>query len=151
MKASIAALVLAVAACQRGPPGPAPLDPRNDACAHCRMAVSDRRFASQLVAPREEPRFFDDLGCLRDWLRAHPELPRGAVAYVADHRTGAWVRAAAAAYARAPGLQTPMASQLVAHEDAASRDADRSVGGAIPIPIAAAEVFGPAGAPDGRP
>ena len=122
---------------------------RNDACAHCRMAVSDPRFASELVAPHEEPRFFDDLGCLRDWLRAHPELPRGTVAYVADHRTGTWVRAAGATYARVPGLETPMSSHLVAHGDAASRDADRSVGGAIPI--AAAEIFGPAGAPDWPP
>ncbi|HSD20391.1 MAG TPA: hypothetical protein VLC54_10150 [Anaeromyxobacter sp.] len=149
MKASLTALALAAAACQRGPPVPAPLDTRNDACAHCRMAVSDPRFASEVVAPHEEPRFFDDLGCLRDWLRAHPELPRGSVAYVADHRTGAWVRAARATYARVPGLETPMSSHLVAHEDATSRDADRSVGGAIPI--AASEVFGPAGAPDGGP
>lgn len=156
MKASVAmraplALLLAVtlAACRRGPPAPAPLDTRNDACAHCRMAVSDARFASQVVAPREEPRFFDDLGCLRDWLREHPEQPRGAVAYVADHRTGAWVRAEAAAYARVPGLATPMASELVAHRDAASREADPAVGGAIPLP--ASELFGAAGAPDGRP
>jgi copper chaperone NosL len=113
------------------------------------MAVSDPRFAAQLVAPREEPRYFDDLGCLRDWLRSHPELPRGTIAYVADHRTGAWVRAAAAAYARVPGLATPMSSQLVAHQDAASREADPGVGGAIPIP--APEVFGAAGPPDGRP
>lgn len=148
MRASLA-VALAVAACQRGPPGPAPLDTRNDACAHCRMAVSDPRFAAQLVAPREEPRYFDDLGCLRDWLRSHPELPRGTVAYVADHRTGAWVRAAAAAYARVPGLATPMASQLVAHEDAASREADRGAGGAIPVPPP--EIFGAAGPPDGGP
>jgi copper chaperone NosL len=149
MKASIAAMVVAAAACQPGPPGPAKLDTRNDACAHCRMGVSDPRFAAQLVAPREEPRFFDDLGCLRDFLRAHPELPRGTVAYVADHRTGAWVRAAVAVYARAPGLATPMSSQLVAHQDASSREADRAAAGAAPI--SAAELFGPRGPPDGGP
>lgn len=151
MNARLAALVLAVAlaACQRGPPGPAKLDTRNDACAHCRMMVSDARFASQLVAPREEPRFFDDLGCLRDWLREHPALAPGAVAFVADHRTGAWVRAAGAAYARAPALATPMGSGLIAHQDAASRSADAAAGGAIPVD--AAEIFGAAGAPDGKP
>ena len=143
-------LVIALAAaCRGGPPSPAQLDPRNDHCANCRMAVSAPRFAAQLVAPGEEPRFFDDLGCLRDWLRAHPAPPRGAVAYVADHRTGAWVRAAAAIYARVPGLATPMGSELVAHQDAASRVADRSLGRAVPV--APAELFGPAGPPDGKP
>lgn len=147
--APLAALALAaLAACQRGPPGPARLDPRNDACAHCRMAVSDPPFAAQLVAPGEVPLFFDDLGCLRDYLREHPRPPRGAVAYVADHRTSAWVRAAAAVYARVPGLATPMNSELVAHQDAASRGADPAAAGAAPV--AAAELFGAAGAPDGR-
>ena len=146
--AAIAA-VLVLLACQRGPPGPAKLDPRNDTCAHCRMVVSAPRVAAQMVAPHEEPRFFDDLGCLREWLKAHRERPRGAVAYVADHRTGAWVRAAAAAYARAPGVATPMGSQLVAHQDTASRVADRAIGAATPL--SAAELFGPAGPPDGQP
>lgn len=141
-------LVLAAAACRSGPPPPAALDTRNDACAHCRMAVSDARFAAQLVAPAEEPRFFDDLGCLRDALRAGP-APRGAVAYVADHRTKAWVRASGAVYARVPGLETPMSSHLVAHADAASRAADAAAAGGTPLP--AAEVFGPAGPPDGAP
>jgi copper chaperone NosL len=139
--------VLSVAGCDRGPPRPAPLDTRNEACAHCRMAVSDARFAAQLVAPREEPRFFDDLGCLRDFLAAHPARPAGEVAYVADHRTKAWVAARAAVYARVPGLATPMGSHLVAYADAASRAADPAA--ASGAPLAAADVFGPAGPPGG--
>ncbi|MFY3745862.1 nitrous oxide reductase accessory protein NosL [Anaeromyxobacter sp. Red801] len=149
--ARLAALACAAAwaaACQRGPPAPARLDPRNDACAQCRMMVSDPPFAAQLVAPNEEPRFFDDLGCLRDYLREHPRLPPGAVAYVADHRTSAWVRAGAATYSRVPGLRTPMGSGLVAHADAASRDADPAVAGAAPVP--AAELLGAAPAAGGR-
>ena len=146
---AVTAVVALGAGCRRGPPQPAALDARNDQCANCRMAVSAPRFAAQLVAPGEEPRFFDDLGCLRDWLRAHPTPPRGAVAYVADHRTGAWVRAAAAAYARVPGLATPMGSELVAHQDAGSRVADRSLGRAVSVEPG--ELFGPAGPPDGKP
>lgn len=148
MKAArIAVAALGIAACSRGAPGPAPLDTRNDACAHCRMAVSDAGFAAQLVAPGEEPRFFDDVGCLRDWLKAHPDLPRRARAFVADHRTKAWVPAAAATYTRGP--ETPMSSHLVAHENAASRDADPAAAGGKPVP--AAEIFGPSGPPDGAP
>jgi copper chaperone NosL len=146
--ARVAMLSFSLAACSRGPAQPGTLDTRNEACAHCRMAVSDARFAAQLAAPGEEPRFFDDLGCLRDYLKAQPRLPRGTVAFVADHRTREWVRAARALYTRREALQTPMSSHLVAHADQASRDADPGAAGAT---VGVAEIFGPAGPPDGRP
>ncbi|MFO7691958.1 MAG: hypothetical protein R6V57_02615 [Vicinamibacterales bacterium] len=125
MRALLAsALALFMVACEAGIPGPAALDTRNDACSECRMTVSSPRFASQLVAPGEEPRFFDDLGCLAAYLRDHANLPPGAVAYVADHRGGEWVAPGDAIFTIAPGLVTPMGSHVVAHASASSRDAD---------------------------
>jgi len=129
-----------------GPPGPATLDTKNDACAWCRMGASDARFAAQLVAPREEPRFFDDIGCLAAFLAARP-APKGSLAFVADHRTKAWVPAPSAVYTRNPGLQTPMSSHLLAHADAASRDADPDARGGTTE--SAATIFG-AGHLEGR-
>jgi copper chaperone NosL len=111
------------------------------------MAVSSAVFASQLVAPGELPRFFDDLGCLADFLKAG-KAPAGAVAFVADHRTKAWVRADRAVYTRVPGLETPMGSHVVAHADAASRDQDADARGGTPV--SAAELFGTAGMGEAR-
>jgi copper chaperone NosL len=125
---SVVALTVAAMACAQATPQPAELDTRNDACARCRMAVSDGRFAGQIVAPGHEPRFYDDLGCLRKELASSP-LPRGAAVFVADHRTGEWVVAERAVYTFQPALATPMASHLVAHADRASRDADPDVAG----------------------
>lgn len=134
-------LMALVLGCTKGPASPAALDPEgNDWCAGCRMVVSDARFAGQLVVPGEEPKFFDDLGCLRRYLADHPGLPEGAVAFVADHRTKQWVPARAATYTRVPELQTPMASHLIAHADAASRDADPVA--KTGTPVAAAEFLG---------
>jgi copper chaperone NosL len=116
--------MLAVTACSTGRPEAATLDVRNDRCASCRMAVSSPRFAAQLVAPGEDPLFFDDLGCLVTYLGQHPSVDARAVAYVADHRTGAWVPAAGATITRVDGLGTPMGSHLIAHASSASRDAD---------------------------
>jgi copper chaperone NosL len=113
------------------------------ACASCRMAISDARTASQIVAPGEEPLFFDDLGCLREYRAAHATA-QGAAVYVADHQTGAWVPAADAVYARATGVDTPMGSHLLAWASAASRDADPASRGAEPREAAA--VLGPPGA-----
>jgi copper chaperone NosL len=110
------------------------------------MAVSTAVFASQLVAPGENPRFFDDLGCLADFLKAG-KAPAESVAFVADHRTKAWVRADHAVYTRVPGLETPMGSHVIAHADAASRDSDPDArGGAT---VAPSDLFGPAGPPTG--
>jgi len=118
------ALALMVVGCAGGPPMPTALDTRNDACGACRMAVSDVRFAAQIVAPGEEPVFFDDIGCLADYLRQHATLPPRAAAYVADHRTRAWVPAAAAVFTKVTDLQTPMGSHVIAHASPSSRDAD---------------------------
>ncbi len=145
--AAATALVLGLAAaCVQREPRPAELDTRNEACASCRMPVSDARLASQLVAPGELPRFFDDLGCLRDFLAAG-KAPRGAVAFVADHRTKQWVRADRAVYTRVPGLETPMSSHLIAHAEVASRDQDPDARGGTMAELR--ELFGPAGPPAG--
>ena len=137
---------LALVACGSGAPEPAPLDTRSEQCASCRMAVSSAVFASQLVAPGELPRFFDDLGCLADYLKAG-KAPKGATAFVADHRTKAWVRADRAVYTRVPGIETPMGSHVIAHADAASRDADPAAEAGQPVSVA--ELFGRSGAPVG--
>jgi copper chaperone NosL len=138
---SLVVLALAlVGACSRGPAAPAALDTKNESCGWCRMAVSDARFAAQLVSPSEEPRFFDDVGCLATFLKSGGAPVKGQIAYVADHRTKAWVRAAAAVYTKKRGLETPMGSGLVAHADA-------DAAGGAPIPIR--DVFGPNGVPDG--
>jgi copper chaperone NosL len=110
------------------------------------MAISEARLASQLVAPGEEPRFFDDLGCLGNYLKGRTPPP-GSVAYVADHRTKAWVPAAAAVYTRVKRVETPMSSHLLAHADAQSRDQDPEA--ADGVAVAASEILGPSGPPGG--
>jgi copper chaperone NosL len=147
-KRLLAAMALVfVAACSRGEAPPVAVDTRNDLCGWCRMPVSDARFAAQLVSPSEEPRLFDDIGCLATFLKSGGAPAKGQIAYVADHRTKAWVRASAAVYAKKPGLATPMGSGLIAHADEASRNADADAAGGAPIPVR--DVFGPNGVPGG--
>ena len=134
----VLAVVLGGVACSA--PGPAKLDTRSDACSWCRMAVSDQRFAAQLVAPADDPRFFDDIGCLASYLRAKRDLPKGARVYVADHRTQAWVEAGAAVYSKVETIETPMGSHLVAYADAASRRADSEATGGVSL--STVDVFG---------
>jgi len=145
-RSGLAAACLLAAFCARGPVRPAVLDIGNETCRSCRMTISDARFAAQIVAPSEEPLFFDDIGCLRDHLTSSGGLRDDARAFVADHRTKEWVSASAAIYTRS-SLETPMGSRLVAHVDAVSRDADPAVQGSVPL--RATDIFGVAG-PAGR-
>ena len=121
-----------LAGCPEGRPGPAELDTRHEQCAFCRMGVSDRRFAAQLTAQGAEPKFFDDAGCLRDWMKA-PRENAPWTAFVSDHRTKTFVPAATAVFAKSPTVQTPMSSGILAWADAASRDADAAAAGATPL------------------
>lgn len=119
-------LLLIVSGCGRAAE-PVAIEMGRDACSHCRMAIVSIATAAQIVAPGEEPRLFDDLGCLRDSIAA--ARPAGdARVFVADHLTGAWIEAHQAVFTRT-GLDTPMGSGLVAHADEASRDRDPAAGG----------------------
>ncbi len=137
-----AVLCVFAAACTSSPKPAAVSDA--DTCAFCRMAVSDAHLAAQIVAPGEEPRIYDDIGCLVNGLKREPTAP-DSVAYVADHRTGEWVRASAAVYTRVSGLSTPMGSHIVAHSSLASRNADDAAKNGQPV--TGAELFGATGAP----
>ena len=126
---------LVAASCAGGSPVPAEIVTGQELCAYCRMTIVSQATAAQVAAPREEPKMFDEIGCLRDYLAAVP-LAQGAVVYVADHRTRAWVDARLALFTRT-AVSTPMSSGLLAHADAASRDADPATRGGSAIPASA--------------
>jgi copper chaperone NosL len=120
------ALIAALAgtACSSAP-RPAALS-GGETCAHCRMVVSDARVAAQVAAPGEEALFYDDIGCLA---RAIAGGQPADSAYVADHRTGDWVKATTAVFTHVPALATPMGSHLIAHATEESRRADSAAAG----------------------
>jgi copper chaperone NosL len=126
--AAVSATLLLAAGCTgSGAAGPVAIELGRDACSHCRMAIVSTGTAAEIVAAGEEPRLFDDLGCLRHFIAA-ASLPADAVVFVADHRTGVWVEARRAVFT-STSLETPMGSGLVAHADAASRDQDPTARG----------------------
>jgi copper chaperone NosL len=137
-------LAAAAAACSRGSVEPAPLDTAHEACAYCRMIVSNQRLASQLVAPLEEPRFFDDLGCLANYLRDAGPQPPQSIVFVADHSTGKWILAQNAVFTHVDTLTAPMGSHVVAHESAVGRAGDPAA--TAGKPVALRDVF-PGGLP----
>lgn len=129
---------LLIAGCAGQSAAPVAIRIGEDACASCRMTIVSASTAAQIVRPGEEPVMFDEIGCLQRYL-AGTDLPGSAAVFVGDHLTGAWVDANAAVFTKTTAA-TAMSSGLLAHADAASRDADRATAGGTPV--AAASVIG---------
>ena len=134
----IVSVAIAAGACRRGELTPAAFDAAHEPCRFCRMTGSNGRTAAQIVAPGEDPLFFDDIGCLQGYVKGR-RIAAGAVWYVADHGSGAWIHADRAVYARNDAVRTPMSSHLLAFASPAARDADPD--GRNGTALSAAEVF----------
>jgi copper chaperone NosL len=65
------AAALAAPACRRGE-GPQPIVFDREPCAHCRMLISEPRFAAQLQGADGTVASFDDPGCLFAYQAARP-------------------------------------------------------------------------------
>ncbi len=107
-----ALLFFLLIACAAGAPKPIEIDTKADTCHYCRMTISTPRFALQVHDPGEEPRLFDDIGCALHELRGTAKKDR--TIFVADWKTGAWMRVEDAVLERCTHADTPMASHLVA-------------------------------------
>src|SRR5262245_29119636 len=102
-------------------PEPVPLD--RVECARCRMVISSDEGAGQIVSSDEDTRFYDDIGCLA----SDSAIRHGSGAAFVHARSGAWIDAGTASYARPAGARTPMGSGLAAFAtEAAARAADQS-------------------------
>lgn len=101
--------------------GPEPIAWGREACAECRMHLSQPGFAGELRAADGTLTKYDDVGCLlRAMLKAHDAM---AEAWVEDHDGGGFVPLLAAHLVRAGAAGTPMGYGLVAFQDEAAAQA----------------------------
>lgn len=85
-----------------------------DTCKRCSMAISDRRFASQVKGgPKQENFKFDDIGCAIVWLSEQPWAAEAATRiWVQDYAEQGWIDARGAFYVH--GKTSPMAYNYAA-------------------------------------
>lgn len=87
------------------------------------MLISSLDHAAQAVAPGEEPRFYDDRGCLA---KDAPTLSPGARLFVQLDGEAGWIEAPAAFFAFPEDARTPMGYGVTAFRtEAAASSADR--------------------------
>ncbi len=96
-------LALACAACAETV---APVDPvwGKQPCASCGMVVGDRRCAAQLLPENGARVFFDDPGCMVEYLAERKITPQGM--WVREQKGDRWMDARSARYVK--GARTPM-------------------------------------------
>ena len=111
-----------VTSCSPGEPEPVEIVLNEENCSHCRMAVSQREFAAEVVTVSGSLDTFDDIGCLVKWMEEHKPPERAGV-FVVDFEGGSWIAAKSAAYVHSEDLPTPMSSGLAAFKDRASAEA----------------------------
>lgn len=96
-----------------------------DICSFCKMAISERQYAAEIITEEEAVLKFDDIGCMLKFQKKNSEnSQKAAVIYVADSRTKAWLKADDAFFARSGSVKTPMGSGIVAFSTAESAGPD---------------------------
>ncbi|MCB4743622.1 MAG: hypothetical protein LGB07_05265 [Sulfurovum sp.] len=86
-----------------------------DMCQRCKMAISERKFAVQIIDKRHRKVYkFDDLGCAILWMdRVKAPWKDQAIIWISDAKTGKWVDGRKALYIE--GAITPMAFGFAAY------------------------------------
>ena len=104
-------IVLASMSCTRSF---APVDiEEGDMCSNCRMAISEKRYAAEIITAEETVLKFDDIGCMLRYQKTKGPIEAAAI-YVADSETKQWLTAGDAFFVRSATVKTPMGSGIVA-------------------------------------
>ncbi len=109
-------LILGFSGCEKKPAGGAvQMHWDRDMCERCKMAISERKFAVQIIERVSGKAYkFDDLGCAVLWMDEE-KIPwkKKAILWVTDAKTGKWIDARKALYVS--GAITPMAFGFAAY------------------------------------
>jgi copper chaperone NosL len=126
-----AALALApLASC--GASGPRAIRIGEEECAHCRMRISEERFAAQLLNDRGRSWVFDSIECMVEWTLQEPELPEDRIRgwWVTDFEApGKLARRHPGPFLRSDTLRSPMGLGLSAYDGRAAAEAQQGAHG----------------------
>ena len=105
--------VAVFANCQKRTVEPVALAPE-DMCSYCKMAISEKQYAAELIDSDGQVLKFDDIGCLLSFIKKRSINVSGASLFVMDFDQRQWIKADNAYYVRSPQLTTPMNGGIIA-------------------------------------
>lgn len=101
--------------CQPGTTEPVALEPE-DMCSYCRMAISEKRYAAELLDSEGRAFKFDDIGCMGTFVNRHKSDVKAIANFVMDFDERVWIKAEDAYYVRSSELTTPMNGGIIAFQ-----------------------------------
>lgn len=106
-------LPLLLASCSKAQPEAVKLN--QDACDYCKMTISDRRFAAELITEKGRVYKFDDVDCMNNYVNENPKS-NGSELFIADHsEAGKWIPVEKAFYIVGEDLGSPMGGNTAAY------------------------------------
>ncbi|NGP88769.1 nitrous oxide reductase accessory protein NosL [Fodinibius halophilus] len=91
----------------------------SDECAHCKMMITDDRFASQIVTDKGKAIKFDAIECMAVYHRNHDSELKDAKLWVSNYeKPGQWLEASKAQYVKSEVVNSPMGESLLAFPSA---------------------------------
>lgn len=83
-------------------------------CARCKMAISEKRYAAEVIDRDGNALKFDDIGCMTSYVADRVLRDTAAALFVMDYESRQWLEAAAAHYVKSEEIRSPMASGWIA-------------------------------------
>ena len=114
--------LLVLAQCQHRPIEPVSIE-ANDMCSFCRMSISEKRYAAELIDDEGQAFKFDDIGCMANFIKQKRNSAPIQATFVMDFDRREWLKAENAFYVRSAELKTPMNGGIVAFNDQSSAEA----------------------------
>lgn len=113
----IAVAAVLFAACSAGEIRPVDIEP-GDMCSFCRMAISEKQFAAEMIDDEGNALKFDDVGCMLRYKNGTAGSANITATFVTDLESKKWVKAEDAFFVRSGSMKTPMGSGIVAYSSA---------------------------------
>jgi copper chaperone NosL len=122
-------LLTLLTACRSHSPQPVEIE-ASDMCSRCRMAISQRQFAAEILDAGDDAAKFDDIGCMLRYLASREN--KHAAVFGVDFRTRQWVDANEAFFVRGSKVATPMNGGILTFRQRADAEAAaRQYGGSV--------------------
>ncbi|HWV30097.1 MAG TPA: nitrous oxide reductase accessory protein NosL [Dyadobacter sp.] len=102
-----------------GPSGAQPIQRGTDACAHCKMTISDLRFSCEMISQKGRSYKFDDVKCMISFTtEGEIDQADAGAFYVADFKTEALMPVTEVSLLHSEQLRSPMGGNCAGFKDA---------------------------------
>lgn len=112
MMKAVLVLMIGLTGCSQEP---AEIHFGSDECVHCKMIITDQRFASQMVTTKGKSMKFDSIECMAAFVNRNQEQSEEAKLWVSDfNKPGQWIPLEMAVIIKSEVIKSPMGESLLA-------------------------------------